>query len=187
MNINEAFPSKYLKADVDILPDVPVHLTITGVEIENVGSASKQETKPVLSFKETKKGLVLNKTNATTISKLYGPDTDAWTGKRITLLWKEVEFQGEMTPGIRVSLRAPAAAPASNGKPKTDRQRYDEFCAEHNITSSHITAALGTASIQEWLNSMNSMPGQTATLDNAFELILVAKQAADNEAAAIPF
>jgi hypothetical protein len=115
MNINEAFPSKYLKADVDVLPDEPLHLTIKSVTVENVGSGDKQENKPIVSFTENSKGLVLNKTNATTITKLYGPDTDAWAGKRITLLWKEVEYQGEMRPGIRVSLRAPAAPAPVNG------------------------------------------------------------------------
>ena len=175
MNINEAFPSKYLKADVDILPDEPVHLTITDVSIENIGSGEKQENKPVVSFREVKKALVLNKTNATTITKLYGPDTDAWVGKRITLLWKEVEYQGEMRPGIRVSLRAPAAN--GNGQ-KSDRQRYEEFCAEHNITTDDIEYGLGTKSIQEWLKANAE---HNATLDTAFELILAAKANAVEE------
>lgn len=181
MNINEAFPSKYLKADVDILPDVPVHLTISGVEIENVGSGEKQEHKPVVTFREVKKALVLNKTNATTITKLYGSDTDGWVGKRITLLWKEVEYQGEMRPGIRVSLRAPAATANGNGQPKSDRQRYDDFCAEHDITAADIEAGLGTKTVQDWLKAT---PG--ATLDNAFEQILTAKAAAEPKTE-IPF
>jgi hypothetical protein len=175
MNINEAFPSKYLKADVDVTPDEPVHLTIKTVVVEAIGTGAKQENKPVIYFNENKKGLVLNKTNATTITKLYGADTDDWTGKRITLLWKEVEYQGEMQPGIRVSLRAPAAAAPAT--PKTDRQRYEEFCAEHDITHADIIGALGTETVKEW------MIANGRTLSDAFELILAARQPAPE----IPF
>ena len=67
------------------------------------------EEKPVLRFNEAKKGLVLNRINSTTIQELYGPETTAWTGKRITLFPTTTEFQGKNVPCIRV--RPPDAAP----------------------------------------------------------------------------
>jgi len=104
MNINEAFPSKYLKADVDIPEDADLVLTMTEVKIEEMGDG---EQKPVLFFEEIEKGLVLNKTNANAISGHYGSNTEAWTGKKVALFATEVEFAGKMTLGIRVRLRKP--------------------------------------------------------------------------------
>ena len=114
MKINSAFPSKYLKADVDITEDVIV--TIKSIKVENVGQAGKQEQKPVVFFQELDKGLVLNKTNANMISKIAKTDeTDDWKGTKIRLIATEVEYQGEIVMGIRVReiKRAAAAKPVA--------------------------------------------------------------------------
>ena len=105
MNINNAFPSDYLKASDLMGKNVTV--TISKVEMKTIGQGAQMDTKPVISFVGKDKGLVCNKTNATTIAKLYGPDTDQWTGKSIILTSREVEFQGESVLAIRVSLQAP--------------------------------------------------------------------------------
>ena len=110
MNLNDAFPSNFLKASD--LGDRDVTLTITEAEMEEIGQDEKQN-KLVISFKGTEKGLICNKTNATTIGKLYGDDTDKWIGQRITLMAREVEFKGESVMAIRVSLKKPAAAKAA--------------------------------------------------------------------------
>lgn len=107
MNINNAFPSKYLKSG-DIT-DEDMVLTISHVEIENVGQGGDTELKPIVYFTETDKGLVLNKTNAATIAKVVGtPETDGWPGKKIALFATEVDFQGKQTLALRVRIRAPA-------------------------------------------------------------------------------
>ena len=96
-NINDAFPSKYLKA-AD-LKGKSVALTVTKVASENIGD----DLKLVVFFKGTDKGLVLNKTNANSIAAVTGSgDTDDWTGKKITLFPTKVEFQGKRVPAIRV-------------------------------------------------------------------------------------
>jgi hypothetical protein len=113
MNINSAFPSKYLKADVDVTDDVV--LTIKTVKLENVGTAGKQENKPVVYFTELDKGLVLNKTNATMIANIAkSDDTDDWRDTKIRLISTEVEYQGQIVMGLRVRQlkRAPATRPA---------------------------------------------------------------------------
>lgn len=121
MNINKAFPSNYIKAaDLD---DKDVTLVIKSIKMEELGTGREKEEKPVIYFHRTEKGFVLNKTNAGTIEKLYGPETEQWIGKPITLCAKEVEFGGEMVWSIRVSLKKPdLATPKANEKtqPETD-------------------------------------------------------------------
>ena len=125
MNINQEFPSKYLKSDADFPGDEDLILTIRDVKIENVGQEEEHETKPIIYFDEVKKGLVLNVTNKNTIVGLHGIETDNWIGKKITLYVTEVEFKGKMTLGIRVRLRAPKAQaqPAGNGGNGTGQER----------------------------------------------------------------
>lgn len=115
MNINSAFPSKYLKADVDVSEDVIA--TIKTVKIENVGQGAKTEQKPVVFFQELEKGLVLNKTNATMIAKIAkSDDTDDWKGTKIRLIATEVEYQGQIVMGIRVRELKRAAKPAPDAQ-----------------------------------------------------------------------
>lgn len=112
VNINQAFPSKWLKADD--CEDGDLVLTIKRVTQEEVGK-DDMEVKPVVYFRETEKGLVLNKTNAKTIANLHGPETDEWKGKRIALFATEVSMGGQQTMGLRVRLKAPKAAPEPAG------------------------------------------------------------------------
>jgi hypothetical protein len=118
MRLNDAFPSKWLKADEDVPPEGDLIVTITGAEVETLGQGKDAEEKVVLKFRETGKGLVLNKTNWNTISKVLGSDdTDDWEGKRIALCSMDVQFSGEMVRAIRVRPRAPkppAPAPAKH-------------------------------------------------------------------------
>ncbi len=98
MNINAAFPSTYLKA-AD-LQNRRVNVGIDRVVIEEVGS----EHKPIVYFIGKDRGLVLNKTNGNIIAEMYGPETDDWHGKVITLYPARVEFQGKIVDAIRVHL-----------------------------------------------------------------------------------
>ena len=112
MNINNAFPSKWLKSgDVE---EGDLTLTIKSVSLEEVGSGEQAEQKPIIYFNETDKGMVLNKTNADTISRLYTRETDAWIGKPITIFATEVDFAGKQTLALRVRMKAPK--PNGNGQ-----------------------------------------------------------------------
>lgn len=95
MDINQAFPSDFLKAS-DI--QQPVIGTITQVKMEKAGD----DTKPCVYFQEVNRGLLLNKTNANAITMLYGADTDRWAGQRIELYATTTDFRGEIKPCIRV-------------------------------------------------------------------------------------
>lgn len=106
-NINDAFPSNYLKAS-DLKGSQPL-VTIDRVEFEPVGRT--KEMKPVLYFVGKEKGIVLNKTNANNIANLSGtPETDQWHGVRIRLYSTHVEFQGETVEAIRVKAAPPNGA-----------------------------------------------------------------------------
>jgi hypothetical protein len=109
MNIKQAFPSNYLKtADLN---GSHAAVTIERVEIEKLGSGRDAESKPILYFAGKAKGLVLNKTNANVISKLFGDETDGWIGKKVILYPTETEMGGEIVPCLRVREFKPGAPP----------------------------------------------------------------------------
>lgn len=97
-NIMDEFPSKYLKAS-DVEDEHPT-VTIRHITREEVGQT--KDVRPCIYFEEVEKGVVLNKTNATNISKMYGSETDNWIGKKVVLGTAMVDFQGESKPAIRI-------------------------------------------------------------------------------------
>lgn len=112
MNINDAYPSKYLKAS-DLPEDGSQAFVIEGVSIEEIGK--EREKKPVIHFEDSGKSFVCNKTNANTIAKITGTqEMDEWVGKTINLYRAEVEFGGEMVESIRVKLKSGKPKPASD-------------------------------------------------------------------------
>jgi hypothetical protein len=116
MDINEAYPSKYIdKTDLAKSPGQQIVLVIGNVTIEIMDEATG-ETKPVVSFAGTQKGLPLNKTNANVLAGAFGPETDGWRGRSIVLYYDpNVVMKGQITGGLRLRLpdnAQPAAAPA---------------------------------------------------------------------------
>lgn len=104
---SEMIPSKNLKqADIGAGQLATIH----GIELVKFEGEEGEEQRWVLHFKETPKGLSLNKTNIQIIEKICGSDnTDDWMGKQIVLYWDDtVTYMGKVTGGIRV--RAPKSA-----------------------------------------------------------------------------
>ncbi len=117
MKISAAFPSNYLKcADLGGRPRV---VNVRTCVMEELGRGKDKETKPVLYFSKCPKGLVLNVTNANTISKVYGDDTANWTGKPIEIYPTQTEFGGGMVDAIRIRVpdADPRSMPASTTSP----------------------------------------------------------------------
>ena len=114
MNINTAFPSKYVKSAE--IPEEGISLRIDRIEFDDVDG--KGTRKPVLYFSKAKKGLVLNVTNSKKIASVLGTaETDEWVGQVVTLYRSETEYAGETVDCIRVRAAkngkpAPVAAPA---------------------------------------------------------------------------
>lgn len=98
-NIQDSFPSKYLKAS-DLKGQQPV-VTIDRVDFEPVGQA--REMKAVVYFQNKDKGVVLNKTNANKITEIIGSAlTEEWRGQQIRIYPSVTTFQGEEVECIRV-------------------------------------------------------------------------------------
>ena len=113
--LDDLYPSKFIKASD--LKGQDVNLTITNQTVEEVGKTA--EKKPVLYFKGTDKGLILNRTNANTIGKAYGQDTSAWKVKRVTLFGTTTDFAGEAVDCIRIRPPAEPEMPLE-AKPPVD-------------------------------------------------------------------
>jgi hypothetical protein len=109
MRVSEMFKRRFVKAsDVE---EQPLTLTISGVEAVEL----EEGTKYAVSFEESEMELILNVTNARTIEKLYGGDTEAWTGKKIMLFAQQVDFRGEQVLAVRVSLKKPEVSGGPSG------------------------------------------------------------------------
>ena len=94
MNINNAFPSDYLKcAD---LQGRTLRATIANVRMVEIG----KDTKPALYFHGKQKGLILNKTKSMTLADAWGPETDNWINRDVSLRPTRVPFEGKMTDSI---------------------------------------------------------------------------------------
>lgn len=155
MNINSAFPSNYLRA-VDFPDDTIV--TIKEVLMESIGQGREAEDKPVLYLQEYDKPLVLNKTNGNAIAGMYGPESDAWAGKKITLYATEVQFGNEMVMSIRVRLKTPTGS-SSMHRGQTNSAARSEPPADD--TKSAPVAPLSPR-IKAWASLVQKLPSMGA-------------------------
>ena len=119
MIISEAFPSAFMKADD--LGGRDVKLIMDKVTLEKFDNGEK----PVLHFKNAKRGLVLNITNGNTIKNAYGDDTADWDGKEIELYPTEVDFQGRRVAAIRVRAVKAEENPPAATQPADDLKLDD--------------------------------------------------------------
>lgn len=130
VNINDEFPSKYLKASD--LQGHAVKVQIGNVTSEQIGT----DRKLIMYFAGKQKGMVLNKTNARTIGDIYGDDTDAWIGKELEVFAMKVEFNGRMVDGLRVRILPPPRRSANIAPNARERAMVsangDEPPAHHN-------------------------------------------------------
>jgi hypothetical protein len=110
MNINDMYPSKYIKSDD--LGGAAVDVVVMAVVMEEVGD---KEFKPVMRFMSKDKGMVLNKTNALNCAATWGDDTNLWQGKHATLMAQPVMFQGKQVMGLVI---LPKVAPPAQQAPQ---------------------------------------------------------------------
>lgn len=106
MDYQAMFPGRFLKA-ADFKGQT-VTLTIKAIRIEELPQdQGGNKTKGIVTFAETPKELVLNRTNAECLKALWGRETDAWLGQKVSLY--PAMWNGE--PAIRVRgaphLKAP--------------------------------------------------------------------------------
>lgn len=106
MNVNDIFPSRFVKAHD--LGDKEVTVTVKSATMEDMGHGAEKETKLCIWFERATKGFVLNKTNAMIIASMYGPETDNWKGKAITIYSARVKAFGAWHDAVRVKEQIPA-------------------------------------------------------------------------------
>jgi hypothetical protein len=102
VNILAAFKGDYIAA-VEFEGKTPL-VTIDHVKsVDLVGEDGTTKSKPVVYFREAKRGWVLCKTTAQGLAAMFGPETDGWTGKRVHLHAEIVQVGKEKKPGIRIA------------------------------------------------------------------------------------
>ncbi len=100
MNVNDVFPSKWLKASELVGKEVKVKIESVGFEL--MKDDDPESGKIILHFVGKKKGVSLNKTNSQTLAATFSPETDGWVGKEIVLFSQKVNFAGNLVDGIKV-------------------------------------------------------------------------------------
>lgn len=112
MNILGCFKGDFIAA-VEFDGKQPT-LTIDHVKVVDLeGEDGKVKSRPVVYFRETKRGWVLCKTTAQALAAMFGAETDAWTGKTVTLFSDMVQVGRERKPGIRVKGSPTLAKPVT--------------------------------------------------------------------------
>jgi hypothetical protein len=102
VKISNAFPSKYLRAaNVDEMGG-ELRYTIRKVVLEAVGQDRTE--KPIVYFRQTQLGLVLNRTNAARLAASLGDETAGWSGQQIVLETEQVPMRGQLVNSIRVRV-----------------------------------------------------------------------------------
>jgi hypothetical protein len=124
MDFDKLYPARFLRAGEFGGRDVT--LTIASVFLEELEGETGKKQKAILSFQGTGKQLVLNKTNGLCVRAMFGRETDAWVGKRVTFYPAEIAF-GDSDLAIRVrgspDLKEPLTfelkLPRKKGRPVT--------------------------------------------------------------------
>lgn len=112
MNILGCFKGDYIAA-VEFDGKTPL-ITIDHVKvIELEGEDGRKKARPVVYFRESRRGWVLCKTTAQALAALFGPETDRWTGKRVHLRAEDVQVGKERKPGIRIAGSPDIEAPVT--------------------------------------------------------------------------
>jgi len=101
VDYDELFPGRFLKAG--LFKGQAVTLTIAAVVLEDLPTnEGGNKTRGVISFRESKKQLVLNSTNGQCIAAMFGRKPQAWIGHKVTFMPDRDRFGCEMVDCIRV-------------------------------------------------------------------------------------
>lgn len=120
-----------------MIKDKPVTLTIKGVTQEELTSQRGKEIKIIVHFQERDKSLILNKTNTKQIVKFFGPETNDWHGRKVTLYAEKGTWFGVEGYAVRVDARLPKqdAAPVAKQNGKSAPVVIDELPDDEFITA----------------------------------------------------
>ena len=122
MNIFSADMFEYLCAEMLPTDGRTVSLTIKDTEQDTVAGPRGEQSKVIVSFVERPKKLILNKTNARTLARALGPETDNWRGATVMLGVESVKVGRNTVPSIRVKSASAARrqAPQAPQRPNAN-------------------------------------------------------------------
>jgi hypothetical protein len=129
VTLNDAFPSKYLKA-TDLTE--PVIATIKLAELEQIkGFDGKEQPKVVLYFAKKLKPLPLNRTNFESVMDVCGSsDSDDFPGTKIELYATKTSMNGKVMDCVRIrkpEMAQKAKAKAEKAEPEAKPDYDDEI------------------------------------------------------------
>lgn len=115
-------------------------LTIKDVTLENVtGSDGKTDECTVVKWVENVKPMILNKTNASAISKVMGsPYIEDWKGKSIQLYVTQIKAFGEIVDALRVRPFSPKTEKEVLSPSHKSWEKAKEAISQGNITVDKI-------------------------------------------------
>jgi hypothetical protein len=83
IDFSQLYPGRFVKAGD--LKGRDVTMQISDVAMEELEGDDGKRAKAIISFAGAKKQLVLNRTNGLCLRAMFGRETDAWLGRRVTL------------------------------------------------------------------------------------------------------
>lgn len=89
-------------------PGQDLTVTIVSVSREIVVSTGGKKEECTVAKLVGQKPLILNVTNAKTISKLYGPFIEDWAGRQVTLFASTTKLAGETVECLRIRPAVPS-------------------------------------------------------------------------------
>jgi hypothetical protein len=102
VDFDQLFPGRFLKAGE--FEGKEVTLTISAVDLEDLPSDKGGDRKRgVISFAQTPKKLVLNRTNGEAFKAMFGREVQSWVGKRVTLYPAVWNSEGELAVRVKGS------------------------------------------------------------------------------------
>ena len=111
----------YIEGDQIVTNGHDVIVTMERVEVQKVTSQRGEEEEFILYFKETDKGMILNKTNVKTIIALTGSDdTEDWKGVQVALTTEHIKAFGDWHNALRVIPTHEAKKPKKSKKAKSN-------------------------------------------------------------------
>lgn len=111
MDFDQLYPNRFMKAGEFQGRDVT--LKIISVKLEELEGEKGKKNKAIVTFERTPKELVLNRTNGEAVKLMFGRETNAWIGKRVTFYPATITdpFTGDPSLAIRVRGSPDIAGP----------------------------------------------------------------------------
>ena len=176
LNGKEIFESDWL-GSID-LGGKDLTVTIQLVEKAEVFNpkTNGKSFKLAFRFKGQQKGMIVNRTNATTISKLYGNEASAWNGKSITLYPTTCKVGRETTTCLRVREKVPGGQKQEPAGAKSEPAKQTPVSTDTSPLTESFAAMKGLWKKRREVNEMSVNPQEwTDFIQSATEgLIAVA-------------